>query len=183
MQYHLNQLRLKEAGFSLIELMVVVALFAVLATFAIPSYQQMVQNTMIKTATESIVTGFQIARSQAVSRNLPVQIELGGANSSAWNVCVRPTPVGACTAAGMIEKRLESDGSSNKITAIASQNGPYVFSGLGLMTSPKGALTINVNSTETSVTRRALRIVVGAGGAVKSCDPASDLSATDPRRC
>jgi type IV fimbrial biogenesis protein FimT len=177
----------KQIGFSLIEVMIVVALFAVLATFAIPSYQQMIQNSMIKTATDSIVTGFQIARGEAVKRNTFVQLELGGGNGTAWNVCVKPTPapttVEACTDAGMIQTRLASEGSSDKITTVRSHNGPYVFNGFGVMTNPTGGLTIAVDTTETSVSGRALQIVIGAGGAVRSCDPALDASGTDPRRC
>ncbi len=173
----------KKSGFSLIELMIVIALFAVLATFAIPSYREMIQNSQIKTATDSIVAGFQIARSQAVSRNTPVQLELVAANSSAWNVCPQPSPAGACVAANIIERRLASDGSSNTITATPTIGGPYVFNGLGVMTSPAGAPQIAVDSTDTSINSRELRIVVGLGGAVRSCDPALDASGTDPRRC
>lgn len=163
--------------------MIVIALFAVLATFAIPSYQQMIQNTMIKTATDSIVTGFQIARAEAVKRNTTVQLELGGGNLSTWNVCPQPTPAGACVVANIIETRLASDGSSNKITAIPTQVGPYVFNGFGVMKSPTSEVTINVASTDTTVSSRNLRIVVDVGGAVRSCDPALDVSGTDPRRC
>lgn len=179
------QARLKQDGFSLIELMVTVALLGLLASFAIPSYQQMIQNSMIGNATNSIVNGFQVARGEAVSRNKPVQLELSAGTSSAWTVCVRPTPAGACAtglAADMIETREESEGSSGNITVNESQAGPYVFDGFGVLTS-HGALTIDVDSTVTSIASRNLRVLIGVGGAVKSCDPSSKLDEDDPRRC
>jgi type IV fimbrial biogenesis protein FimT len=181
---HLKRHRQEQLGFSLVELMIVVVIFGVLAAFAVPSYQQMIQNSQIKTATEAIVTGFQVARGEAVSRNTSVQLELGASNSSAWSVCLKPTPAGACKTADIIQTRLASDGSSDKITATPTPaGGRYVFNGFGVMTSPTSSVTINVASTDTSVSSRNLRIVVGAGGAVRSCDPALDASGTDPRRC
>lgn len=175
--------KLAQFGFSLIELMIVIVLFGILAAFAIPSYREMIQNSQIKSAAEGVAAGFQIARGEAVSRNTPVQLELGGGNSSAWNVCPEPTPAGACAAASVIERRLESEGSSNTITATPSRAGPYVFNGFGVMTSPAGALTIAVDSTDASINSRELRVVIGVGGAVRTCDPALDVSGTDPRRC
>ncbi|MFT7228254.1 MAG: type IV fimbrial biogenesis protein FimT [Methylophilaceae bacterium] len=183
--------QLKQEGFSLIELMITTVLFAVLASLAIPSYQQMIQNSMIKSATDAIVSGFQVARAEAVSRNRPVQLELGGGTSSAWNVCVQPTPAGKCAsglASDMIQTRSESDGSSGETTATApaGERGPYIFSGFGVMTSPGGAAIITVDSTDTTITRRQLQIVISAGGAVRSCDPKlpkTGADATDPRRC
>lgn len=170
-----------ESGFTLIELMIVVTLFTVLASFAIPSYQQMIQNTMIRTATDSIVAGFQIARAEAVKRNARVQLDFRA--GSAWTVCMQPAGGGSCPVGTNIQSRSSSDGSSSSVTIAASNGGPYVFNGFGIMIAPATALTIGVNSNAGTSNNRNLRIVVGAGGSVKSCDPALDVAGTDPRRC
>jgi len=177
-------IQLKQSGFTLVELVIVIAVLAILTTFAIPSYQQMIQNAMIKTATESILTGFQIARAEAVTRNTNVQFDFRG-DKSDWTVCVSPAAGGSCPTtdgATTIQSRKKEGGSSSTIT-VAPTGGPYVFNGFGVMTSlATGTLNLNI-SNSASTSSRNLRIVVAAGGAIKSCDPALDSSGTDPRRC
>lgn len=173
----------QQQAFTLIELLITMALFAVLAAFAIPSYQQMVQNTQIKSAADSILNGLQVARAEAVKRNTDVQFEFR--TGSAWTVCISPAGGGSCPSTdgtSTIQSRVENDGSSSNVTINASAAGPYVFDGLGLLTS--GAVTFSVdNSALSAADSRDLNVVVSAGGAVRSCDPALDSSGTDPRKC
>jgi len=56
-------------GFSLVELMVVVALLAVVLGFAVPNMRQMILNNRIKAATNSLVGALQMARNEAITRN------------------------------------------------------------------------------------------------------------------
>lgn len=170
----------KYRGFSLVELSIVVTLFAILAAFAIPSYQQMMDNARIRTANDSILSGIQIARGEAIKRNTSVQMQFR--TGSAWTVCVEPVGHGDCPTtddATTVQSRLASEGSSSSVTVTGSK-GPFVFNNFGLMTSPTTATaTINVSGATGS---RALRIVVQKGGATRSCDPAlTDVN--DLRKC
>jgi type IV fimbrial biogenesis protein FimT len=175
----------KQFGFSLVELMVVIALFGILATFAIPSYQAWIQNSMTRTAAESIQTGIQIARAEAVKRNASVQFELRGSDS-AWTVCVRPTPAGACPNpdnATTVQSRGVKEGSSANVDITFSAAGPYVFSPFGVIISPAGPITIDVkNGSLSTADSRDLRVVIGVGGSVRMCDPKVTYT-TDPRKC
>lgn len=181
------RVNLKQLGFTMIEILIVIALFGVLASFAVPSFQKMINNTKIRTATDSILSGLQLARAEAVKRNVNVQFEFRGAgNPTEWTVCLSPAGGGACPAvdgATTVQSRRASEGSSSDVTANPDQPGPYVFNGYGLMSSP-GALAIAIdNPVMPAADSRDLMVVIGAGGAVNSCDPALDTTGTDPRRC
>lgn len=169
----------KQFGFTVVELALVVAIFGILAALAVPSYLQMVQNTMVRTATESILSGFQIARGEAVKRNTNVQFEFNGVNSD-WTVCESPAGGGSCGAT-TIQSRTNKDGSSANIT-VNPTGGPYVFNGFGLMVNAAGTVFIDIGNSAISDSRD-LRVVVAAGGSVKSCDPMLSPTGTDPRRC
>jgi prepilin-type N-terminal cleavage/methylation domain-containing protein len=51
--------RFKKNGFSIIELMIVVAIIGITAALAAPSYRAWIQNTKVRTAGESILNGIQ----------------------------------------------------------------------------------------------------------------------------
>jgi len=63
-------------GFTLIELMIGLALLGVLLVLAMPSFTQMFQNMKLRTAAESILTGLQTARAEALRRNQSVEFLL-----------------------------------------------------------------------------------------------------------
>ena len=77
-----------ERGFSLLEVMVVVAILAILAALAGPSFTPMIERWRVRDATESLQSALYYARSEAIKRGGNVVIKTtDGANwNSGWSV-------------------------------------------------------------------------------------------------
>ena len=61
-------------GFSLIELVVSVAVLSILTTVAIPGFSRLIESTRLTSATNALTTALQLARSEAINRNAGVQV-------------------------------------------------------------------------------------------------------------
>lgn len=77
------------AGFTLIELMVAVAILAVLASLASPSFRQLLAAQRVRATAYSIVSDLVLARSEAVKRGESVTLTPSTADwAGGWNVKV-----------------------------------------------------------------------------------------------
>jgi type IV fimbrial biogenesis protein FimT len=173
-------------GFTLVELMITLVLLGVLIMLAMPTFSAWIQNTRIRTTAESIVNGMQVARSEAVRRNSPVQFVMGVGSS--WAVsCVATTP--GCPDTNPIQMRATGEGSTASIIVTPSDGLTVVFDSFGTMTTPVpggGGASVRFDvDVDTAVLAasesRELRVTVDTGGNIRMCDP--NTIAPDPRAC
>jgi len=61
-------------GFTLIELMVTLAVAVILITVAVPGFRTMIQNNRATTQANELLTAFMLARSEAVKRGVAVSV-------------------------------------------------------------------------------------------------------------
>lgn len=166
------------SGFTLVEMIIAIAIFALLVTAALPEFRVWVQNTQIRTAGEGILNGLQLVRNEAVRRNTNMELEMIGA--SGWNAKVAST-------GQIIQSRADGEGSGNAVLVIKPDGATKAtFNGLGrLVANGDGSdsiteIKVDSNGVSAASTRE-LCITVGTGGAVRLCDP--QVAAGDTRAC
>lgn len=183
----------KQAGFTLVELMIGIALIGLLLAMGIPSFRDWIQNSQIRNGTESIKNGLLLARAEAVRRNTNVRFVL--TQGFDWKVqCVTPVSgvMGNCPGVGMVPDYIQAYASSEGArNADISADATIVFNGLGRLTpTPAGNLTIDITKKSDSAAcienggeLRCFRLVISAAGQVKMCDPSVAWSVTAPHGC
>lgn len=63
-------------GFSLVELLVTIAIAAVLLSLGLGSVTSMIASSRTRGAAESVLSGLQMARAEAIQRNTPIRFQL-----------------------------------------------------------------------------------------------------------
>jgi len=71
-------------GFTLVELMVTIAVLAILLMIAVPSFNEAALSSKLNSIANSFVSSAQLARSEAIKRNTPVRLCAGGDCAGSW---------------------------------------------------------------------------------------------------
>lgn len=175
--------RLRADGFTMVEVLITIAVLGILIMLAMPSFGEWLQNQQLRAGAEASLNGLQVARAEAIRRNLQVQIVFG-APFTAWYV----TEAASGTA---IQSRTQDEGSPNAVLTTTPAGATTVTF------TPLGAATTNLDGsarvTRLDITNtkggacqpggpmRCLALLIQGGGTVKMCDPL--VAAPDARAC
>jgi len=177
---------MRTRGFTLIELMITLAIFAFLTLLAGPMYADFMGNTQIRTAAENTLTGVRLAQTTAVRNNRPAKFVLDTtAVTGGWVVYPWNEDAGDFDTVEVQRYRWGEGASKTSATPTPGVATEVTFDGLGRVVTNLDATTslTRVDVTNTSVTTpRSLSVLITAAGgasATKLCDPL----ATDARAC
>lgn len=196
--------RRAQHGVTLVELAIGLAIVGVLLALALPNFTIFLQNSQIKNAAETTLSGLTLAKTEAVRRNVTMRFQLmttvtnacaASTTSLNW-VVSRDDAAGACatapsdtTAPRIVQVKSAQEGSTN-VTVSTTGGSLVVFNALGRPTAagitaidlknPTGGTCEHEDST--NGTMRCLRVEVSTGGAIRMCDP-KVTATTDPRKC
>lgn len=157
-------------GFTLVEMMVVLAIVAVSATLAAPAFSQMIANYRVRGAADGILGALSFARTEALRRNTPVAFALAPGGSG-WAVSQLSTGT-------TLQSRSPNDVPGLSVTSSTAATS-VTFLANGLIQSGSQLNRLTVASSVGANTRR---IDVFGGGLIRMCDPAI-TAAADPSRC
>ena len=185
-------------GFSMIELVVAMAILGLLMAAAVPVYTGYMANSKIRNAAESFYSAAQRARAEAVRRNAPVELVLtndipvagaGGnvqtltpsATGKNWVVRV-PNPLAADQ---LVDFKMGVESGGDMVAVNASAD-TIRFNAVGDTASAAAvtvAFTHSSLNTACSLTDavRCVSVRISVGGDARLCEP--NQPTTDARRC
>lgn len=199
----------RTGGFSLIELMIVVAVMALLLVAAAPAFGTWVADTRIRSSAEALQNGLRLAQAEALRRNRRSAFVLTAAtpalgaapakDSSNWYVRMLLSATSDesddATKDASAPTRFVA-GSDMGIGAKVAIKGPAVVcfgalgslvaldadtTGLDAACTASGTVTYEVSATQSGT--RPLHVQLHPGGRVRMCDPARKLADGDADGC
>ena len=181
-------------GFTLVELMVTVAVMAILMTAAVPSFVDFFERNRVRGAADGVISVVSDARAEAVKNALDVNISMGGAGT-AWciggNAALPPaggnpagvadacdcTDAGACLVSG---QRLALDGAEFAGVSVGALPAALTFDHTLGVVSPMGSRTVVLTSPRGKYD---IAVQDNALGQARMCTPAGSPTMSGVAPC
>jgi type IV fimbrial biogenesis protein FimT len=186
------RLRPSQDGFTLIELMIAIVIFAFLILLAGPMYTDFIANSRIRNGGEALLNGVRAAQAEAVRRNTLARLVLDPAVG--FKIYATDPADGtdddgrdATHLWGVSPYVFANDGASKATFTPNGAATTVTFDGLGrILPNVDTSISLTqIDITNSSIASpHNLRVVinaVGGSGGTKLCDPA--MTSTDPAGC
>jgi type IV fimbrial biogenesis protein FimT len=199
------------AGFTMIEAMVTLSVFAILVALAVPTMSTWIRNNKVRTVSDSLQTGLRFAQTEALRRSrqvvfaltnsttpdaIPVTAVANGTSYAIWTIP-------SMTDGSEVPEFVQSGELSNASAGVAVAGVAAVcFSSMGRVIANPGANVINITGGPTcsqpggppyppvvqfaislAGADRPLQVNLGLGGQIHMCDPGVTLSDSHPEGC
>jgi type IV fimbrial biogenesis protein FimT len=137
-------------GFSLVELLIVVAILVITTTMAGPPMVQWIQSNRVTSAANNILADVKYARSEAIRNNREVHLSAGGTNyANGWSIFT-------VTATGTRETTLKVNAGLPNQNVTMSTNidsRAIIFRSDGSMTNTAGEATVTITVGDSDAAR------------------------------
>ena len=158
-------------GLSMIELAVVMAIVAVVAATAVPSFTALIDARRLDAAALRLAADVQFVRGEAVARNGTLRLSIrAGSDATCWIVhtgapadCSCAAAAAACSGEALAIKSVVLPNSER--VAVSGNVGSIAFDPLHGTSTPTGTLRL------TGARGRAVHHIVNVLGRVRSCTP------------
>lgn len=142
-----------QSGFTLVEVVVTLAVAGIIIGMAIPSFRELIANSRLTTTTNNLVASISYARSEAIKRAQTVTVVAMGAGwDDGWNVLDQ---------AGATIRTFEAPADTIQIVAVdanANNMTTLRFDGRGLLLNQAGGATISICDDRMGETGRQIQI-------------------------
>jgi type IV fimbrial biogenesis protein FimT len=196
----------RASGFTLLEMIVTMGIFAVLVALAVPTMRTWISNAKVRAVSDALQNGLRLAQSESLRRSRQVTFELTNnaaapftavASGKYWAINTIPSMTDGTETFTFVESGvLAAVGSnvtvtgpaavcfnsvgrlvSNTSTAVTTATGGASCT-LPASTPPVWTYDVNVNGAD-----RPLRVQLSTGGQVHLCVPTRTLSTSNPDGC
>lgn len=187
-------------GFTIVELMVTIALLALLLGLAMPSFTTWVRNAQVRTVSDAMQNGLRLAQAEAIRRHRQVVFYRTNASTCTaatvaedggafWVVRTVPLFVGDPVEAvqcGQLADVASGVAIGGATALCFNSGGRQVLNanpdigGAACALDASGTSSFDITNSQAD---RPLRVLVTLGGSVRLCDPAKTLSSSTPDGC
>lgn len=120
---------IQRAGFTLVEMMITIAVAAIILAVAVPSFSRSFERQRLRGAAETLVAGIELARSEAVKRNQNIRVAFDRATwcyglRDATTTCACNT-AGSCMVGGVEMVGMGRDFSGISLTQVNFSNNEF----------------------------------------------------------
>lgn len=197
-----------ESGFTLVEVIITLVIFAVLLALAVPAMNKWISNVKVRAAADALQNGIRMAQTESLRRSRQVVFSLTNttdrtalqtsaitavANGGYWSLNVIPSMTDGSETNQYVESGVLTTTSTGvTITGpaaicfnsvgrqVANSSTGIIGATCGLPTSTPPVQSYLIAQAKAD---RPLQVNVSLGGQVHLCDPAKTLSSTNPDGC
>jgi type IV fimbrial biogenesis protein FimT len=164
-------------GFTLIELIVGLALVLILLTLAVPSFKDLIQSNRLMTAVDDLLSALQLARSEAIKRGIRITLcksadgascAVNGGYDQGWVVFADSNNNAAIDSGELIIRRFQAVSTNGAMTINGNTPVAHYISYL-----PSGAPTLTTGAFQAGTLTicampKAYRIIINRVGRIRT---------------